>query len=232
MRNNRNAMLAPSSRETLSALTYLAVQMLFLSGLLSWINRQLDVPLSEAELNFTYYIINFLATVVIFRDFLGRSLSQATQHPAYLCQAVILGLAAYYACSRCTDWIIGQLLPGFSNYNDAAIIRMSGSSYFLMTVGTVILVPPAEECLYRGVVFRKLYDKSHWAAYLISMLLFAMIHILGYLGRYSPLELLLAVIQYLPAGLCLAWSYTKAGTVFAPIVIHAIINLVAIRGLR
>jgi hypothetical protein len=53
-------------------------------------------------------------------------------------------------------------------------------------------------------------------AYALSILLFSAIHILGYIGRYSPLELTMAVLQYLPAGLCLAWSYTKAGTIFAP----------------
>ena len=96
----------------------------------------------------------------------------------------------------------------------------------------MILVPPAEECLYRGLIFRKLYGKNHAVAYLVSILAFACIHILGYIGTYSPLELAIAVLQYLPAGLCLAWSYTKADTVFAPILIHAAINYVTIHGLR
>ena len=60
------------------------------------------------------------------------------------------------------------------------------------------------------------------------MLVFAIIHILGYIGKYSLLELLLAVLQYLPAGLCLAWSYTKADTIFAPVIIHAVINFITI----
>ncbi|HCP70616.1 MAG TPA: hypothetical protein DIT87_00905, partial [Clostridiales bacterium] len=55
---------------------------------------------------------------------------------------------------------------------------------------------------------------------------------LGYIGKYSPLELVMAVLQYLPAGLSLAWAYTKSDTIFAPIIIHACINLVAIGGLR
>ena len=38
----------------------------------------------------------------------------------------------------------------------------------------------------------------------------------------------MAFLQYLPAGLCLAWAYTKADTIFAPILIHAIINAVSI----
>ena len=108
---------------------------------------------------------------------------------------------------------------------------MARGNSFLMFVGTVILVPPVEECLFRGVIFRNLYKKSHAAGYLISMLAFACIHILGYIGQYSPLELVLAVLQYLPAGLCLGWSYIRGDSIFAPIFIHAAVNYITIRGL-
>ena len=124
------------------------------------------------------------------------------------------------------------LAPDFSNANDAAISAMLGSSRFLMTVGTVVLVPLAEECLFRGLIFRTLYSSSRWAAYIVSILVFAAVHIAGFITQYSPLELLLSFLQYLPAGLCLAWAYTKADTIFAPILMHTIINAVAIIALR
>lgn len=222
----------PDNRETIAGFSYLAFQLLFLSGLLIWVNRQLSVPLSDSELNFTYYLINFMVMLLIFHNFLGRSASQLWQHPIVVCQAVILALAGYYALRFCTEWLVGLIHPGFSNYNDAAISEMSRSSRFLMTVGTVILVPPVEECFFRGLIFRNLYKSSRLAAYAVSILAFSMIHILGYIGVYSPLELILAVAQYLPAGLCLAWAYVKGGTIFAPIAVHALINFIAIRGLR
>ena len=101
-----------------------------------------------------------------------------------------------------------------------------------MVIGTVVLVPPAEECLFRGLIFRSLYKKSHWAAYILSILAFAVIHIIGYIGQYSPLELVMAFLQYLPAGLCLAWSCVRSETIYAPILIHAAINYITIHGLR
>ena len=221
-----------SSQETIGGFVYLAFQFLFLPGILHWANGLLSHPLNTAELNFVFYLVNFMAMLLIFHGFLGRSAAHVWRHPADFCQAVVLGFVAYYACYYATDRIISLLLPGFSNYNDESIAAMSQGNYFLMVIGTVILVPPAEECFFRGLIFRNLYGKSHWAAYTVSILAFAMIHILGYIGQYSPLELVLACLQYLPAGLCLAWSYTKADTVFAPIVIHAAINYVTIRGLR
>ena len=223
---------APTSRETISGLAYLVFQIFLLPWLLSWCNRQLGGPLNTAEVNFVYFLVNFIAILLFFHNLLGRSLNQVTQHPAIFCQAVILGLVAYYACSWATTWVITMLVPGFSNYNDEAISAMLGNNYFLMAVGTIILVPPVEECLYRGLIFRNLWGKSRWAAYILSILLFAVIHIIGYIGKYSALELLMAFLQYLPAGLCLAWTYTKSGTIFAPIAVHAIINALSIGLLR
>lgn len=232
MKNSHAIGTSLSSQETLSGIVYLAVQLFVLPHVLFWCNRQLDAPMTEAEINFIFYFINFMAMLVIFRNFLGNSLQQATRHPIQLLESVILGLVFYYACTWCTTRIIGLLAPGFSNYNDEAISAMSRGNSFLMLIGTVVLVPPFEECMYRGLVFRNLYGKNKWAAYIVSILLFAIIHILGYLGKYSPLELLMAVFQYLPAGLCLAWSYARADTIFAPMFVHAAINFITIRGLR
>ena len=227
-----SARSCPNSQETVCGFCYLAFQLLLLPELLTMLNDQLSAPLREAELNFIFYTINFIAVLLIFHDFLAGAANQAVRHPAYLCQAVILGLAAYYACMLVTDRVIGLLVPGFSNYNDSAIATMGQDSRLLVFIGTVLLVPTVEECVFRGLIFRNLYGKSHWAAYVVSMLAFALVHILGYAGQYTPLEILMAVLQYLPAGLCLAWSYTKADTIFAPIAIHATVNFITLTAWR
>ena len=209
-----------------------AFQFFLLPSLLPAVNTLLSRPLSQAELNFTFFLMNFLAVLLIFHSFLARSARAAVAHPAYFCQAVVLGLAAYYACTWAVDWAAARLVPSFTNYNDASILALGRGSRLLTLIGVVVLVPPVEECFFRGLIFATLYRKSHWAAYIVSMLAFTAIHIMGYIGTYSAAELLIAIAQYLPAGLCLAWSYTKAETIFAPILIHAIINFVAISGLR
>ena len=231
MMKNRSS-VSLTNRETVSGISYLIFQLIFLPGILIWTNGLLDTPLSDAELNFCFYLINFMAMLVIFHDFLGRSAGYAFRNFIDLVQAVILGLVAYYACSWVTEKLIGLLVPSFSNYNDEAIAAMSRGNGFLMLISTVVLVPPVEECLYRGLIFRNLLGKSRILAYMASILAFSMIHIIDYIGTYAPLELCMAFLQYLPAGLCLAWAYTKAGTIFAPIFIHAAINFIAIRGLR
>ena len=156
---------APTARETVSGLVYLALQLFVLPSLLHWVNAQLSHPLGTAELNFVFYLVNFIMMLLIFHEYLGRNLKQVGQHPLVFCEAVILGLAAYYALSYLTTLLIGLLAPGFSNYNDEAIAAMSRTNSFVMIIGTVILVPPFEECIYRGLIFRNLYGKNRLLAF-------------------------------------------------------------------
>ena len=221
-----------TKQETLGGFFYLAFQLICLPSVLTWVNGQLAAPLNDAELNFLFYLVNFIAVLLIFHDFLSRALTQVFRHPIVFCEAVILGTVGYYGLFWLTDKLVSLLVPSFANYNDASVLAMVNSSRLLMLVGLLVLVPLAEECLFRGLIFRNLYGKSPWAAYIVSILAFAVIHIIGYIGRYSALELLMAFLQYLPAGLCLAWAYTRADTIFAPIVIHSLVNYISIYGIR
>lgn len=232
MKKSNTSFPAPWGEELVWGWGYLIFQLVLLPGILTSANGLLEHPLSKAELNFTFFLVNFLAVFIIFRRFLGASALQALRHPAEFCQAVILGVVAYYACVWVTTWCIGKLDPGFTNANDDSLSALSRANWYIMFIGTVILVPPVEECFYRGLVFRPLYGKNKVFAYLFSMTVFALIHIIGFINQYSPLGLVLCFFQYLPAGLCLAWSYAKGETILSPIVIHALINARTIHALR
>ena len=142
--------------------------------------------------------------------------------------AVCLGFLIYLAYSLVFGLIIGKIYPDFQNLNDQAVGQMLESSRLLMIIGTVILVPPVEECFYRGLLFRNFSGKHPLLAAVLSSLAFASIHLTGFIGILSPAELTVSLLQYVPAGLLLCWSYRKADTVIAPIVIHSLINFRAI----
>ena len=132
--------------------------------------------------------------------------------------------------------LMGQLIfaldPQFTSINDAGIGQMVEENYALMFIGTVFFVPIAEECLFRGLVFRGLYDRNVILAWVVSVLLFAAIHVTGYIGSQPTLTLLLCFVQYLPAGLCLAGAYRLSGSLISPILIHALVNLIGMISLR
>lgn len=221
-----------TQQETIWGWFYLVVQLFVLPTLLQFANAMLSWKLTASELRFTLYLLNFLTVLWIFRNYLGKNVDQTRQHPAYFFQAVILGLVAYSACGFALEWVMRLIFPNFSNAGESSIAALAKNGYYLTFIGTVIFVPLAEECFYRGLIFRGLYGKSPWAAYIISIAVFAAVHIIEHIGSYSPLSLLLTFLRYLPAGLCLAWAYAKSDSIFAPILIRALINAYTVSKLR
>ena len=232
MKKSRLLYISMNRSEKILGWLYMAFSFIALPSLLQLLNRNLTAPMNASTLNFVYYCINFFAIVCIFHRFLGNSLVSAWRDLWNFVQAVVLGYVAYWAATRVMGWAMSYLMPGFQNVNDSSMVTMARTNYTLMAIGTVLLVPMTEEVLFRGLIFRNLYRSSKAAAYLVSMAAFAAMHVLGYLGSESVTTLVICFLQYLPAGLCLAWTYTKADNLFAPVVVHALVNAIAIGAVR
>ena len=172
--------------------------------------------LDDGASNLLFHTISTLAVAVIFRQTLGENLRRETGRRFWL--VCIQALTGYYAAGQLISLLIWQLAPEFLNRNDQVLLGMKGH-WLLLT--TVVLAPVNEECLFRGLIF-----------YCLSSLLFGLIHVLGYLGQYTPVEFALSLLQYLPAGLILAWSQEQTQTLTAPILIHAVINAVSLTQIR
>lgn len=211
---------------------YIIIQLFVLPSVLGLINVCLPRPLSESSLNFVFFCINFLCVAVIFRRFLWKSLLIAKENLWRCLRYAFLGYLLYYVANVLITMGIEWIDSDFYNVNDQSIMTMVQEQFTLLSAATVFLVPVAEECLYRGVLFRGFYDKSPLAAYSLSALLFAMIHVIGYVGVYDWLTLLLCYVQYLPAGLSLAWAYRKSDTIITPILMHMTINQLGILAMR
>lgn len=164
--------------------------------------------------------------------FFKRSLVYAGQHFWPFVLAVLAGTAAYWLLNWGLARLLRWLFPAYDNLNDINIIAMAHNNFFIMFIGTVIFVPVAEESLHRGLIFGSLYPKSHVAAYLLSAVIFAAVHIINYISSYTLPHLLLAFLQYLPAGLVLAGAYRISGSIFAPMLIHAVINAIGLLSTR
>ena len=160
----KNKLTSPkfNQAELICGWCWWAFQFFLLPSLLHAVNELLPNPLSQAELNFTYFLLNFLAVILIFHRFLRKSFDAAAAHPAYFCQAVILGLVFYLVMSRVINWCILKLDPAFQNANDAFISGLHRSSGYLTVLGTVLLAPIAEECFYRGLFFGTFARKNLW----------------------------------------------------------------------
>ena len=222
----------PNRKETLLGAVYLSINLFVLPGLLVAVHNALGAPLTQGKLNFLFFFLNFAAVSLIFRKYLLTSLRDAMKVPFPTLWYALLGYMGSLLLGQMVSGFCMALYPDFSNVNDSSILTILQEDFAPMAIGTVLLVPVAEETFYRGLIFRKLYDKNPLAAYLTSMAFFSAIHVMGYVGLYEPMHLLLCFIQYLPAGYCLAFAYHRSGTILSPILMHMAINAAAIYAAR
>ena len=213
-----------SKKELILGWIYLPAQLFLLPTIIVLVNLFAGSPLSEAECNFVYFCANFIGVTVIFWPFLRHNTALALGNFRKCLFSAFKGLGLYFLLSTAVSYLIAFVYPDFTNVNDASIDQMVDQNAVLMNIGTVFLVPITEELLYRGLVFRSIQGKNRVWAYVISILLFAALHVIGYIGSYEPLHLFMCLLQYLPAGFCLAWAYEQADSIWAPILIHVSIN--------
>lgn len=215
-----------SKIETILGILYIFIQLLVLPVVLVIANMLFRLGLNEVELNFLCFFINFVCVFAIFHKYLISSAKIACRQPLSILKTVGLGLLLYFAGSYLMSALIFFIDPNFFNVNDNSIAGMLDQNYVLMSIGAVLLAPITEEILYRGVVFGLIHRRWPVAAFVVSAAIFSALHVVGYIGQYSPMHLLLCYIQYLPPSIVLAWTYVKADTIWAPILVHIVINAI------
>ena len=224
----KNLSVSLSTVELVLGILYIVIQLLVLPVILVIANMLFRLNLNEVELNFLCFAINFICVTVIFHKYLINSGKIAFSQPLTTLKAAGLGLLLYFVSSYVMTALVFFIDPDFFNVNDDSIAGMLDQNYVLMSLGAIVLAPVTEEILYRGVVFGQIYRRWPVAAFIISAAIFSALHVVGYIGQYSPIQLLLCYIQYLPPSIVLAWTYVKADTIWAPILVHIIINAIGV----
>ena len=222
--------LTPS--ENLSGFIYFLLQIFVVPALVTVINAMLPHPYPDAAVSFMFYALNFLVVTLLLRKFLIENFRIVLARPWHVLRYAGIGTLIYFAGNTLFSFLITALMPDFFNINDAVILQMAKENYALISIGTILLVPVVEECFYRGLIFRNLYDKSPLLAYLVSMVFFSMSHVVGYVTSADWQTLLLCFIQYLPASFALAFVYRKSGSIFASVLMHMAVNQIGMLMMR
>lgn len=221
-----------TANEKILGWCYWGIQLLVLPAVLSLVLPFFSPDLSPAEMNFIFLALNFLCMSAIMFRFLGQSFRQGLQRPFYLLQSAFLAYGLYWAGFLLIQLMVSFLKPGFFNVNDDSISQLLGQNYILTAIGVILLAPVTEELFYRALIFGSLHRRSRFAAYAVSCIAFSAVHVVGYLGQWDALTLLLCFLQYLPAGACLAWAYERSGSIWAPILMHIAVNQTGILSMR
>ncbi|MBR2048203.1 MAG: CPBP family intramembrane metalloprotease [Oscillospiraceae bacterium] len=220
-----------TEQEMLVGPLYLMLELTLLPTLITLLGQQVG-GFSTATANYLYYWCNAVCCGLIFRKLLLESLLRAGQSLGTFLGTAVVGFLILLGANQVLTGLADLLIPDFVNTNNAFVADMVRQSPVTMTLSLVALVPLAEECLFRGLIFTGLLGKNRNGAYLLSVVGFCAIHVLGHLGSADGLTLAVCFLQYIPAGLVLAWSCEKSGSLFAPILIHAAVNAGSLFSLR
>jgi len=129
-----------------------------------------------------------------------------------------LGLAVYLAAL--TPAALFPPPPEHSNLF-LEIFRQGGATLAVLFAVAVLLAPPIEEALFRGVLFPALRRRlAFLPAALVTTALFTALHVTQ-TGAYWP-----AIAAIFICGLALAWLRERTGNLWQPIVFHMGFNSV------
>lgn len=228
----KNLSISMNSTEKALGWGYYAFQLFLLQFIMTFALLLMRIYPSTLVFNVIYFTINFLATITIYHRFLHKSIKKAISVLPEVIGYCVMGLVAYWLLNTVVYSIILAVYPNYFNMNNTAISNMGQTNFPLLLVGTVFLVPVAEEMIYRGLMFGCLYNRSKILAYGVSVAAFSLIHIVGYIPDMTPLHFAMSFVQYLPASIALAWVYGKTDTIITPILMHMLINLLGIFAVR
>ena len=178
--------------------------------------------------NALYYYILFAVTLVIFHGFLGRTSRQLADNLGVACKTLVAGLIALYGLNELMYRLTRLLVNNHTNLNDTAISAQIHDAPRVTLLIVIFLAPFVEEVLFRGLVFGNLKSKSRVVAYLVSCLLFALLHVWQFAVVQRDITYFLLMVQYLVPGLVLAWAYDHTGTLWSSILLHAAANALSV----
>lgn len=217
--------------EIIGGIIWFLIYNFLISFLLEGIFRLLNIQYNTALLNCVYFFVNFGVTIIIFRRFLAYSLPVVADHPLRFLKGMVIGFLTYLVLSVCLTALVEFFGINAWVPNDDTVVEIAGVSYKVMWVGAVLLAPMTEETLVRGLIFGNIRKKNRTLAYIITAIVFALMHTLPYVMQMDILTFGYNILVYGLPSVALCLSYEYSGAIWAPIALHMIINLMGMSAL-
>jgi hypothetical protein len=218
--------------ESIVGWIYLFVHMFALGYIVALLNIYVfpvfGFTLSDLHLNLLYYGISFLFLLCFLFHFMRSSFGELCAHKMDTLTSILICYFVYMISLYAVALFLNIFLDNLENPNDAAVTSMAKLNPNTMIVIGVLLAPIVEEVLFRGVVFGTIRKKSRVLAYIVSALLFAVYHLWEYMLTGFSWDLVLYLLQYLPAGIILCWCYERSKNIWGSVFLHMMINYVSI----
>ena len=128
---------------------------------------------------------------------------------------VLLGYAVMRGCDSLALYLMDLQGVDTTANQDAIVQLLAGVPFWLALLITALLPALAEEIIFRGYLYKKLFGGLSIGGLVLSSLIFGLMH--------GPTDWLSCFI-YSSSGLILGYSYYKTGYLIYPIVIHLLQN--------
>ena len=128
---------------------------------------------------------------------------------------VLLGYAAMFCCDSLAQYLMEMRGIDTTANQDAIVQLLAGVPFWLALLITAPLPALAEEIIFRGYLYKKLFGDLSIVGLVLSSLIFGLMH--------GPTDWLSCFI-YSSSGLILGYSYYKTGYLVYPMVIHLLNN--------
>ena len=218
--------------EQIAGVVFFAIYLLVLpfvtNPLFDLAGRLLAVSISAAMRDVLYYYILFAVTIIIFHGFLARTSRHLMDNLGGACKTAAAGLVGLYGLNELVYRLTNLIFTNRTNLNDTTISAQIDDAPHMTLLIVIFLAPFVEEVLFRGLVFGNLKSRSRALAYVVSCLLFALLHVWQFAVVKQDVTYFLLMIQYLVPGLVLAWAYDHSGTLWASIGLHAAVNALSV----
>lgn len=179
--------------------------------------------------NFIGYFLSFLGITISLFYFLKNDFISFKNNFLKLSLYTLISAIVFYAIVSVVDVLVGLGVPDSQNQNTIEIIMQNGGAV-PMIITTVILAPIVEELIYRKVVFEYAKKISIPLAYIISIVLFSLPHMLSTdISSVGVGVWLLQLVPYVASAGLLALIYHKSNyNIYTTIIIHLLNNFLAV----
>lgn len=206
-----------SGGERALLLFWLPVHLFLLPELLGLLLPELD----EAGLNLRYYALSTGLLAPLCLPALRRDFDPLCDHFGEVLRTVLKALCWMYLGELAVNLPLSALLGG-ENPNNRAVEELLRSGAGSLSAAILLLAPLGEELMFRGGLFGSLRRFGFPLAAGLSALLFGLAHVWPY--AFLAPGYLWYLLQYLPAGLALAWCYQRTGSIWSSILLHMLNN--------
>ena len=201
----------------------------FLFLIFAWVFKMnIDEASLDAFFNMFYLLFLAVVSLILFRPYLIKSFkTMKNRWLSEILYACIAGTFQFYVVNIISSIMITLLVPNSSSANQDAVAALTTSAPIIMVITTVFLAPFVEEMVFRVGLFQLFYTKSRFLAYLITSLAFGSVHILAglFAGDFTQIFYLL---PYGLLGFVLCRLYEKRKSIFVPMIVHMLNNLISI----